>query len=81
MLLAKWMFYFIKAMNQKKMIEAIAVLSDLSKFSLQFYRELALRQANAIGFEQKGLLMVSKTDEGMRAAEAETERAMERLDP
>lgn len=77
-LLARWMFGFLKAMNQKRMLESVAVLSEISKYSLQSYGELARRHPGAFGFDQKGLLMVSATGEGVRAAELEMRLMNER---
>ena len=70
-LLARWMFSFLQAMNQRRMLESVAVLAELSKYSLQAYGELAQRNPGAFGFEQKGLLMVSGTNSGLRDAELE----------
>jgi D-amino-acid dehydrogenase len=70
-LLARWMFSFLQAMNHRRMLESVAVLAELSKYSLQAYGELAKRNPGAFGFEQKGLLMVSGTASGLRDAELE----------
>lgn len=77
-LLARWMMGFLFSMNQKKFHESIAVLTDISKFSLDFYTELAKRHPDDFGFDQKGLLMVSATPSGVTAAEIEMELMLER---
>ncbi len=70
-LLARWMMSFLFAMNQRRLTESVAVLTDISKYSLKFYKELADRAPQTFGFDQKGLLLVSATETGIRAAELE----------
>lgn len=77
-LLARWMMGFLLSMNQKKFHESIAVLTDLSKFSLEFYTDLARRHPHEFGFDQKGLLMVSATSSGVKAAIEEMDLMTER---
>ena len=63
------------------MLRSIEVLTKLSTYSLNFYQELAQRQAlktNDIGFEKRGLLMVSATNDGLRHAELEMNLMSER---
>lgn len=67
LLLAKWMTQFLLAMNDKQAKAAIEALVLLSKVSLDEYEKLA-KEFPEIGFEQKGLLMVSQTDAGVAAA-------------
>ena len=77
-LLAKWMMGFLAAMNEKRMNESIAVLTEISKFSLTYFKELSERAPKSFGFDQKGLLMVSRGQEGLRGAEAEMKFMLER---
>lgn len=70
-MLARWMMSFLAAMNEKQMRESIAALTEISKYSLKFYQEMAQRQPNAFGYNQKGLLMVSATEAGLRSARNE----------
>jgi D-amino-acid dehydrogenase len=77
-LLARWMMAFLSSMNETKLRESVAVLTEISKFSLSFYGELAQRSPEAFGFSQKGLLMVSATEEGLRAGEIERALMSER---
>lgn len=77
-LLVRWMLGFLKAMNERQMREAIAVLADISKYSLQSYGELARRHPGIFGFDQKGLLMVSRGEEGLKAAVEEMQLMAER---
>lgn len=79
--LLEWMFEFLLSMNRPKMLRSIEVLTKLSTYSLNFYQELAQRQAlktNNIGFEKRGLLMVSATNDGLRHAELEMNLMSER---
>lgn len=77
-LLARWMMSFLGAMNQKRLNESVTVLTEISKYSLQFYTEMAKREPNAFGFDQKGLLMISETAAGVNAAEVEMKLMLER---
>ncbi len=71
--LARWLFHFTRSMTTSKMNQSISVLTEISKYSLDFYQEHAKRTAHKIDFEKKGLLLVSGTDAGLRAAETELE--------
>ncbi len=76
--LFRWMLQFLKAMNRKQMNEAITVLTAISSYSLDFYTELAKRSKSSIGFENRGLLMVSGTRSGLDHAELEMQLMGER---
>ncbi|MFL5815832.1 MAG: NAD(P)/FAD-dependent oxidoreductase [Bdellovibrionia bacterium] len=67
-LLMRWLARFLMSMNQKQALRAVSVLTDISKYSLEAYSKLDQKYPGAIGFEQKGLLMVSATDAGFAAA-------------
>lgn len=69
--LAQWLLYFTKSMTHKKMNQSIEVLAGISKESLKIYKELS--QKYDFSFEQKGLLMVSQTKDGYKAAVEELE--------
>lgn len=70
-LLFQWMTKFLFAMNEKQAQKAITALVDLSVVSLNEYRRLNDLYPGKFGFDQKGLLMVSKTQDGLKAAENE----------
>ena len=79
--LLEWMYEFLLSMNRPKMLRSIEVLTKLSTYSLDFYQDLAKRQAaksNEIGFEKRGLLMVSATRDGLKHAELEVDLMSER---
>lgn len=71
-LLMRWLLHFMKCMNHQKMNQSIEVLTEISKESLEFYAKMAASQNN-FGFDKQGLLMVSATEEGLRAAVQEME--------
>jgi D-amino-acid dehydrogenase len=75
--LAQWLWRFLLAMNRPQMLRSIEVLTDISKYSLDFYAELAKRNPG-LAFEKKGLLMVSANQSGVAAARAEMELMAER---
>lgn len=77
-LLIRWMSHFLLAMNEKKMRESVAVLAEISKYSLKAYGELAQRAPGTFGYDQKGLLMVSGTAAGVKASELEMRLMLER---
>lgn len=70
-LLMQWLLHFMKNMNSKKMNQSIDVLTEISKDSLDFYSKLNQRNPQKFDFQNKGLLMVSGTDSGVKAAHEE----------
>jgi D-amino-acid dehydrogenase len=69
-MLLRWLWHFTLAMNQKRFKESIKVLTAISKYSLDFY-EAAGARTQDMGFEKKGLLLVSSTADGLRYAQTE----------
>lgn len=65
--LASWLFQFMKAMNETQAKRAVDALVVLSQKSLTEYEKLGQKYPE-IRFEQKGLLMVSKTAAGVASA-------------
>jgi D-amino-acid dehydrogenase len=70
-LLIRWMTRFLLCMNEKKMRSSIAVLTDISKYSLNAYKTLSQKSPGSMDFKQNGLLMVSGTDQGMAGIQKE----------
>ncbi|KYG61407.1 amino acid dehydrogenase [Bdellovibrio bacteriovorus] len=68
--LAHWMWAFMKAMNETQARKAVEALVVLSQKSLTEYEKLGQKYP-ALNFEQKGLMMVSRTQPGVDAAVAE----------
>ena len=67
-LLARWMIQFLLAMNEKQMLRSVKALTELSQYSLDRYMNLEHETDSPTHFEQKGLLMVSRGQEGFDAA-------------
>lgn len=67
-LLMRWLFRFLRSMNRPLMLQSIESLTAVSKYSLDAYKQLDEKFPGVIGYEQKGLLMVSQTDAGVAAA-------------
>ena len=65
--LASWMWNFMRAMNATQAQKAVDALVVLSQKSLEEYAKLGQKYP-AIHFEQKGLMMVSRTEAGVAAA-------------
>ena len=72
-LLVRWMTHFLFAMNERRLLESVKVLTDISKYSLDSYRDLAAKSPKPFGFDQKGLFLVSGTDAGLMGAKLEME--------
>ncbi|MDG0816263.1 NAD(P)/FAD-dependent oxidoreductase [Bdellovibrio svalbardensis] len=70
--LASWLFHFMKAMNATQARRAVDALVVLSQKSLIEYEKLGQKYPE-IRFEQKGLLMASRTPAGVAAAVEELE--------
>lgn len=70
-LLFQWLLRFTKYMTYKKMNSSIEVLTEISKESLKIYTELS--KTHSYGFQKKGLLMVSRTQVGLKDGIAELE--------
>ncbi|MGZ3769521.1 MAG: NAD(P)/FAD-dependent oxidoreductase [Bdellovibrio sp.] len=70
-MLFSWLFRFLRSMNQPLMLQSIKSLVEISKYSVDAYAQLNEKFPNTIGYDQKGLLMVSQTDAGLAAAEEE----------
>lgn len=68
--LAQWLFIFMKSMTEAQALRSIESLVLLSQKSFSEYEKLAKNHPE-IHFEQKGLLMVSRTDEGVDSAVSE----------
>lgn len=71
--LVRWLWHFMLSMRHQKMLQSIGVLTELSKYSLDFYEQLAQRHPDRFQFQKRGLLMVSGTSEGVRKAKEELE--------
>lgn len=71
--LASWLFRFMRSMNKRRMLESVDALTQISKQSLDLYKELARTTDKPFSFEQKGLFMVAQTEDGLKHARSEME--------
>jgi D-amino-acid dehydrogenase len=71
--LASWLLRFAKATNRRQSMRSLAALVELSKFSLDAYMKWDAQSGGCFGFNQNGLAVAVRTDEGMQAAEEEIE--------
>lgn len=70
-LLFNWLTQFMMSMNEREALKAIDFLVQLSKDSLAEYQRLDQKYPGRMGFEQKGLLMVGQSAEGVKSAVTE----------
>ncbi len=71
--LISWLITFMGSMTHKKMLSSVDALTQISIQSLKLYQELAAKTDKPFSFEQKGLLMVAQSDEGLNYAKQEME--------
>jgi D-amino-acid dehydrogenase len=71
--LFSWLTRFLLAMNEKKMVRSIEVLTAISKYSLESYRALAQSSSHDFSFANKGLILASGEKTGLKAAQKELE--------
>lgn len=69
--LFQWLMRFLRSMNKPLMLQSIKSLVEISQYSLETYTQWNNKFPNTMSFDQKGLLMVSQTEEGLAAAENE----------
>lgn len=72
--LLRWGIHFYKAANEKQVEKAKLALRDIGLFSKAQYQALANKAEFDFGFEEKGLLMLCKTE---KMFEEETEAALQ----
>ncbi len=72
--LARWLWDFLKNMNEEQASRAIEALVELSLETQSMYAEIAKKADPKIDYRQKGLLMVSRNSAGLAAAEDELRR-------
>ncbi|AGH95261.1 NAD(P)/FAD-dependent oxidoreductase [Pseudobdellovibrio exovorus] len=71
--LISWLLSFMASMTQKKMLSSVDALTQISVQSLKLYQELAAKTDKSFSFEQKGLLMVAQSHDGLKYARQEME--------
>ncbi len=60
--LARWGYHFYKSSTEKHVRQSIPVLRDISLLSRELYATLAQESNFKFGFQEKGLLMIYKTE-------------------
>ncbi len=60
-----WLTRFLFSMNRQAMNQSITALAGLAKYSLEAYRRMDAGRPGSFGFTQKGLLMVTATQDGL----------------
>lgn len=68
-----WLWTFMKNMNEAQAARAIRGLVQLSIVSQSIYRDLAKLQPQT-NYQQQGLLMITRTEDGIKAAQDEMQR-------
>jgi D-amino-acid dehydrogenase len=63
--LGRWLFRFARACTESHVRRALPVIRDLSRMSLDLYRELAALPGLEFGFRQDGALAVYRTAAGL----------------
>jgi D-amino-acid dehydrogenase len=71
--LAWWLARFAASMNERALERGVAALTELSKFSLAVYGELAAASRGMLRMERKGLLLVAASEGGLADARRERE--------
>lgn len=66
--LVRWLMRFMRSMNHHQMMRSIRALTEMALYSLERYRQWDSESPGAFGFQQKGLLMVTQTQEGLQAS-------------
>ena len=70
-LLARWLFAFLRAMRVEQFRRSTQVMIELSRYTLKEYEELNARTQGALGLQRRGLLMAAQSRKGLGAACAE----------
>ncbi|WP_435623085.1 NAD(P)/FAD-dependent oxidoreductase [Flagellimonas sp.] len=60
--LIQWLWHFYRSSNQQHVHYAMPILYELNEYSKQLYRELSGFEGFDFGYEDKGLLMLYKTE-------------------
>jgi D-amino-acid dehydrogenase len=73
--LLQWGIKFYQAANKKQVEKAMPALRDIGLLSKALYQKLALEQEIEFSFEQKGLMMLCKTEHALEEEIAVAEQA------
>jgi D-amino-acid dehydrogenase len=70
-----WVYHYLRSANEKHVERTRETICQLNLASRQLYGGLAKRLNQDIGFYEDGLLMICRTEEGLRHEEAEISAA------
>ena len=73
--LLQWLYYFARSSTSSKVEQSIPILFNLNELSKELYKELAADEYFDFGYEEKGLLMLYKTQKQAEEEEQLAERA------
>lgn len=73
--LIQWLWNFYRSANSKKVEQAMPVLYNLNEKSKNLYKKIAAAENFDFGFEERGLLMLYKTQKQAREEEKLAEKA------
>lgn len=71
--LLRWLGSFMRAANEPQARRSAQALVELSRYSLEAYREMDAQADGAFGFTSRGLLMIAQTQAARQAAVREME--------
>jgi D-amino-acid dehydrogenase len=71
--LISWLLRFMGSMTRKKMLASVDALTAISIQSMSLYRELSKNTDRPFSYEEKGLLMVAQSEDGLNYARSEME--------
>ncbi len=71
--LGRWLLAFYRACEEGRRRRGFALKRELSLASLDLYQRLAVEAGFDFGYQQRGLLLVCESDEGLREVEEELE--------
>lgn len=69
--LASWLLRFARATNQRQAMRSVKALVELSRYSLESYKQWDAQNPGAFSFAQRGLVVAARSPEGLQAAHEE----------
>jgi D-amino-acid dehydrogenase len=64
--LFSWLWKFRAACNEQRMRQAIPLLRDLSRASIELYDQLSTRKGLEFGYQRNGVLMLFRSEQGYK---------------
>lgn len=66
----RWLLRFLRSMNHDLMLRSVRALVDLSTVGIDAFRQMHEERSGGIGFEQRGLMVVAKSEQSLQSAKA-----------